>query len=201
MCFFIFAFSNHTSVLTAISEITYKTRDRINQLIHYTKNLEMLVYLLIMIIGYFSTFEKTPDIFIDRDDQGAFMVFGKVFYLIFLVICIGLCYYLNKSTFEWFFNNSESFSERQNLIYCTLVLTTMTVISLELSQVTAIMSLIGGTGQIYLMFILPVAMYNKAFNPPENTKLKYLAFTWIFTIIGVFNTIVIIVDAIKDLLI
>jgi amino acid permease len=200
ICFFIFAFGNHTSVLTVISEINLKTPHRIEMLISHTKNIELLVYFLTMIIGYFSTLDDTPDIYIDREDQSGFMVFGKLFFMIFLTICVGLCYYLNKSTFEWLFNKDEEFTNKQNLIYSSGILLLLTVIGLEFTKVTAILSLLGGTGQIYLMFILPVAMYNKAFNPDTLTRMTNLVITWIFTMIGVFNTIVIVVDSIRTIL-
>jgi hypothetical protein len=170
-------------------------------LIRHTKNFEIVVYFLVMVIGYFSTFDDTPDIFINREkDQSGFMVFGKLFFTIFLTICIGLCYYLNKSTFEWMFNKDEQFTPKQNLICSAAILTLLTIISLEFTGVTALLSLLGGTGQIYLMFILPVAMYNKSFNPPDAQKLVYVTITCIFTIVGVFNTITLLVDSIKTIL-
>jgi len=81
----------------------------------YSFNIEFYVYLLIILVGYLSTFENTKEIFVDRPGGSIFMMIGKLLYGISLTCHIGLYYYISRPGLEVLFNNSEPFSETKYL--------------------------------------------------------------------------------------
>jgi hypothetical protein len=145
-----------------------------------------------MFIGYFSTFDDTDDIYINRADQSIFMIFGKATFIILLICNIGLYYYMNRYEFESVFNPENAKVTMNRRVTCSLVvLSTLLLISLEFDNVVLLLSFIGGTGNVYIIFIVPVLLYLKSFNP--ESKFIYYAFMITVTFIGASNTILSIV--------
>jgi amino acid permease len=118
-CVFFFAFGNHTSILNVLYELKDKTTARIKMLVNYTYYLEFSLYLVVMLVGYFSTLDQTNEIYIDRPGQSIFMVIGKVLYALCMVCNIGLYYYMIRPNLEYLFNKSQTLTTRQyyNIIY------------------------------------------------------------------------------------
>lgn len=111
ICVFYYCFGNHTAVLDVLHEMTEKSKKRINKLLGYTYYSQVIVYLLIMLIGYLSNYEKTSDLIIDDPNQSVFLVLGKAAYTIALLCNVGLYYLMQKSTFEWIFKNNKNFTK------------------------------------------------------------------------------------------
>lgn len=105
ICVFFFAFGNHTSILNALKEIKNKTDSRIMTLAKFTFYSEFFLYLIIMLVGYFSMYDQTSDIFINREDQSIFMIVGKIFYVFTLTCNVGLYFYMLRPTLEFLFND------------------------------------------------------------------------------------------------
>lgn len=64
-------------------------------------------------MGYFSTYQETNEIFVDRMEEGIFMVVGKLLYVFSLSCHIGLYYYISRPSLEVLFNKSQQFSDKQ----------------------------------------------------------------------------------------
>ncbi len=111
ICLYFFAFGNHNSILNVLSDLNNPTKKRCLKVVNFSFNIEFYVYITVMIIGYFSTFQDTNEIFIDRPGQSIFLVLGKILYIISLICHIGLYYYFTKPSFEVLFNKSEKFNE------------------------------------------------------------------------------------------
>jgi amino acid permease len=105
LCFFFFAFGNHSTITNAISELNPKTTKRIHMLIDYTNYSEIIIYFITMLVGYFSTFETTNAIYINREYQSIFMIIGKFLYIGVMISNIGLCYYMNLPYLDYAFND------------------------------------------------------------------------------------------------
>jgi amino acid permease len=101
LCILFFSFGNHSTILNAMSELDPNNEKRIKILVNYTSFSESFLYLVTMLVGYFSTYDLTNEIYINRTYQSIFMIIGK-FLLIGLMICnVGLYYYMIKPYFDF----------------------------------------------------------------------------------------------------
>ncbi len=101
LCIFFFSFGNHSTILNAISELDPNTEKRIKILVNYTSFSETFLYLVTMLVGYFSTYDLTDEIYINRPYQSLFMIAGKILYMGVMICNIGLYYYMIKPYFEF----------------------------------------------------------------------------------------------------
>jgi amino acid permease len=113
---FFFSFGNHNAILNVVKDLNNPTKKRAQKVVRYSFYIEFYVYLSTMLIGYFSTFENTNEIFIDRHDQSFFLLFGKMFYVIALTCHIGMYYYISKPSLQHYFNNGDDFNPKQYLL-------------------------------------------------------------------------------------
>lgn len=93
-CIFFFAFGNHSTIMNALVELNPKTEKRVRLLTNYTSYSEMIIYFVTMLVGYFSTFEYTNPLYINRDYQSIFMIIGKFCFIGVMICNIGLYYYM-----------------------------------------------------------------------------------------------------------
>ena len=192
-CIFFYAFGNHPIFLTVTDEMNNKENNSINKLAKYSFNLQLILFIGVMFIGYFSTFDQTEDIYINRADQSIFMVIGKAFFIILLLCNIGLYYYMNRSDFEACITAENTKVTNNKRVICSIiVLSTLLLISLEFDNVVLLLSFIGGTGNVYIIFIVPVLLYIKSYRP-ESTYLYY-TFMIVVTFIGASNTILSVIN-------
>lgn len=98
-CFFFFAFGNHSTIMNVIGEL--RDKRKVVKLVKYTQGSEYVIYLVTMVVGYFSTFDKTNDIYINRQDQSIFMIVGKIIFILVMICNVGLYYYMVKPFFEY----------------------------------------------------------------------------------------------------
>ena len=112
-CMYFFSFGNHNAVLNVVKDLNNPTKKRGKKVVLYSYYIEFFVYLTVMIIGYLSTYEETNELFIDRNDQSIFLLFGKFFYVIALTCHIGMFYYISIDSLQIFLNNGEEFSNKK----------------------------------------------------------------------------------------
>lgn len=113
---FFFSFGNHNALLNVLKDINNPTFKRSKKVVVYSFYIEFYVYLFTMFIGYFSTFENTKEIFIDRHEQSFFLLIGKLFYVVALICHIGMYLYISKPSLELVFNKGNAF-ENYEYIY------------------------------------------------------------------------------------
>jgi len=155
MCIYFFCYGNQTTVLNVLDDVTTKTENKVHLVVKFTFYIELFTYILIIFLGYFSTYEQTPEIFINRQNESTFLVFAKLFYCCIMVCDIALEYYTCKSGIEWtLYLKDRHFTFWENLFCATVFLLILMCISFEVS-VTALMGFVGATSQVYLMFIIP----------------------------------------------
>ena len=91
--------------MNVLSEMEHRTTKRINKLLFNTHYTEVVLYIITMFVGYFSTFNETSDIFINRQDQSILMMIGKIFYIFIMICNIGMYYYMVIPYYDYIFNN------------------------------------------------------------------------------------------------
>jgi amino acid permease len=101
LCIFFFSFGNHSTILNAMSELDPNTEKRIKILVDYTSFSETFLYLVTMLVGYFSTYDLTQEIYINRAYQSIFMIVGKFVIIVVMICNVGLYYYMIKPYFDF----------------------------------------------------------------------------------------------------
>ncbi len=74
---YLFAFANHMYIFTVLNcmDEPHEIKSRI--VVFYAYFIEFFVYIGVFFIAYFSTFQDTHEIFIDRPGETIFMTIGK----------------------------------------------------------------------------------------------------------------------------
>ena len=114
-----------------------------------------MTYIVIITIGYFSTYELTPEIFLNRKGESMFMVIAKLFYCMIVICDIALGYYMSKSGIEWTVGlRDRNFTFWENLLSASIILPILAALSYKTSVIT-LMTFLGGTANIYFVFFIP----------------------------------------------
>lgn len=186
ICVFFFIFGNHTSIFNVFEELDNLTERRIKLLVNYTVRGEIVLSIIVILIGYLSTLENTPEVFIDRPNETIFMIIGKIFYVICLICNIGIYYCMIRPSLEWLLlkRANNKFTKIENLFVSIPLLFFLLLFSFLFDRITDILSIIGSTAQIYLMFIIPIMIYFKAFELSFFKKVMYLILLSIVVSIG-----------------
>ena len=111
MAIYMFAFSNHSYIFTVLESIKQNSETKSRIVVFYAFFIQFFVYLGVLFIAYFSTFQDTYEIFIDRKDQSVFMIIGKAIFSVGLICHIGMLYFAIKETTRTSFNNGNVFSK------------------------------------------------------------------------------------------
>jgi len=155
ICIYLFCFGNQTIILDVLDDIRTKTQKKVEIVVKTSFYIELTCYTLIIFIGYFSTFDKTTDIFINREGESKIMVWAKLFYCLIIICDIAMLYYWCRSGIEWTVGLVDrKFTFWENFFSATIVLSTLTVLS-YFTDVITIMSFLGATAQIYFVFFIP----------------------------------------------
>lgn len=146
----------------------------------------MVIYLIVMFLSYFSTFEHTKEIFFNRPHLSSLMLSG-VFLMLILMICnISLYYYMMLPLLENIFNQRKPFSLFQSFICSLIILTILTYLSFSIEKVTSLLSFLGVSAQISIVFIIPLSLYMKAkSNITRKEILKCKLVIVIFSVVGI----------------
>jgi amino acid permease len=110
VCMYIFAFNNHFAILNVVRQLVNPTKERARQTVRTAFFIEFIVYICVLFTAYFSTFQDTNEVFVDRADQSIFILIGKLGYIVSLTCHIALYYYISRPSLEVFLNNGEEFS-------------------------------------------------------------------------------------------
>jgi amino acid permease len=113
ICMYVFSYANHNAILNVINELQSPSREKGEKIRKYSYFIEFFIYSTILYIGYFSTFDETNEIFIDRPGESAFMIVGKGLYIISLTCHIGLFYFISKPSMSVIINNGLPFTNEK----------------------------------------------------------------------------------------
>jgi vesicular inhibitory amino acid transporter len=158
LCFFI-AFGNHSTILSVIYEIQNKTKNRVQNAGRLTFYSELVIYLIIMFISFFSTFDYTNEIYLDRPHVSKLMIIGELFMMILMICNISLYYYMMIPLLQLFFNDNKPFKLKQSFLMAFTTLTLLTFISFYIKHIITLFSFIGASAQVSLIFVLPINLY------------------------------------------
>ncbi len=192
---FMFGFSSHNGIYQIFTELKRPSEERFNKILSRAFIIEVVLYLSISFGGYFSTFENTKDVFLERDDlpgfDDYFINIAKITLFICLHCTMAMNYNIMRMSFKsMFFENGKiPFLKDFGIVVAILLLANVSVFFI--SDVTQILGVIGGFCTILICFINPIMIHLKLSADKMSTVNKYSVYTILVlvTILGSAATI------------
>jgi amino acid permease len=189
---FLFGFSNHNALFDVINELKRPNSRRTIKLINSSTILLSIFYLLIILTGYLSFFDKVEDTLITRQNLKSF----PNDYLIeiskwALVFCLNCCCAINYNIMRQSYNillfNGSDGSFKIDFLIVVLTYTITNLVVYVTSSIIEIFGLIGGVSTVVISFICPIVIDIRLGNH-KKTSFRYIFnifFLVIMTILGI----------------
>ena len=165
-----FAFACHTSLFPVYSDLAYPSKDRMHKVVARTVLACLGFYSLIATIGYLSTFEKTPELVVNRDpltgERDIWMMVARMG--IYISVMVGFPVNFNpfrNSVYHLVTGNTD-FSVKANFLITTVTLVISTTVAILYPNIVSILSILGGFGSVFLCFFIPTTLHIKLSEHP-----------------------------------
>lgn len=180
------SFGNHSTILSVIFEIKNKTHKRVRDVGLKTFYSELLIYIMVLFFSFFSTFDLTKEIFLTRSNRSFLMMVGEFMMCILMLCNISLYYYMMTPMLELLFNDSQPFKFQQSILAAFTVLTVLMFVSFYVDKVLSILSFLGASAQVSLIFIIPISLQLKRRGDDISwhEKAMYISMLIFFTFFG-----------------
>ena len=183
------AFGNHSTILSVVEQIKHKSTDRVLKVGEYTFFGEFFLYIVLVIVCFMSTFAHTADndIFLIRPRVTFWMSLGQFFMVILMICNISLYYYTTLPTLSFIFNHGKEFTQKENVFAAVIMLGTLTMISLFLSDLEDLLTFLGIFAQVSLVFVIPISLYLKIKGNEisQNKRIFFIVAICFYSILGI----------------
>ena len=199
---FFIAFGNHSTILSSINEVKNKNNKNVLLIGKRTFFSQFFIYIIILFLNFFSTYNKTSQIFLMRPNLSFLMFIGEFFMIILMICNINLYYFTTMPTLEYLLNDSYEFTEKQNYLASFTVLTCLMFCSFYIVEVDSILTFLGVTAQVSLIFIIPISIYIKWKQNEMNFIKKVILYTLIFffSILGIGGFIIMFINQFTEVI-
>lgn len=155
-----FAYTCQLALLPVYSELVKPNYRRIKKVVDRAQSFHMVFYLLIGSAGYFSTFNATSDVVIQREplpnyDPDYTMLGAAIGICIVLFAAFPQVYNPSRNQFFLLCFNKPEFSNKENFI-CTITFIGVTVaVAIFYPNVSAVLSILGGLCSVSICYTIP----------------------------------------------
>jgi len=160
---FMFGFSSHNGIYQIFMELKRPSTERFNKILSRAFGIEIVLYLSIAFGGYFSTFQDTKDVFLDRPDldgfNDVFIKIAKMTLFICLHCTMAINYNIMRMSFKSMWFNSKDIPFFKDLGITIFIYIISNAIVFFISDVTEILGVIGGFCTILICFINPIIIH------------------------------------------
>jgi amino acid permease len=160
---FMFGFSSHNGIYQIFMELKRPSTKRFNKILSRAFGIEIILYLSIAFGGYFSTFQETKDVFLDRPDlegfNDIFIKIAKMTLFICLHCTMAINYNIMRMSFKSMWFNSEDIPFGKDLGITVFIYIISNALVFFISDVTEILGVIGGFCTILICFINPIVIH------------------------------------------
>lgn len=192
-CIYFFNFANNVSALEAIRYLKGKSTKRYSAIVKYSQLTVAGVLYILMLFGYLSTLDDTSEIYINKDPQSVFVVIGKVFFSIGLIIYSSFNYTSSKKFLErYIMFGYEVTEEEHKSVIGLIVLGILTAISYKINSVFDFFSLAGASSQATLTIFVPLLLYyqNERSSVKRFSTIMLFAFLLVLCSYNVFEWVI-----------
>ena len=175
-----FAYTCQIQLLPIYSELCRPSYPRMVKVITRSITLDFVFYAWIALAGYFSQFDKTNPIVLEREAiPGQGTDYAILIAVISLIICITVTYVVNfnpwRQTFFSIVVGRDEFSQKENFAMTLSFISLTSIISIVFPQITTVFSILGGLVSVSICYLIPLichirlsdqAWYSSANLPP-----------------------------------
>lgn len=192
---FMFGFANHNGVLQVFNELKNPTERRCKKALIGSFILEIFLYILISFGGFFSTFNETKGIFLDRDDLEGHKDIPIKIAKITLFICLHCIMAINfnilRCSLKTIISSAGQLSFGVDLLLAFIVYALCNVVVFFRQDVVDILGFVGGFSTVAISFFIPITVYYKTSGKPiKHPKILIgLIIIFIVGILGIGSTL------------
>lgn len=168
-----FAFQCQVQLLPIYSELVNPEYRRVSKVIERAIGVDFFFYFSIAIIGYFSTFDQTATIVLERDPiPGRGTDYPILIAIMSIIVCVLVAFPMAYSPFrQQFFiifakRENGQFSGKENAIVTFLFVGISLVISILFPKIDKVIAIMGGLCAVTMDFLIPVYCYVKLSGKP-----------------------------------
>jgi len=154
------------NLLTIYQELKNPTERRMGKVIHRSVGLMAICYFSIGLSGYFSTYDQTRKVLLERQSaSGPFidplMEIAIVGILLLLFVHVPVNYHPWRAQLIYMKHRHERFTLKENVLITAVFVATVTFVSIIFPDITKVLSIAGGLCSVTLCFTLPTMAYIK----------------------------------------
>lgn len=162
----IFAYTCQLQLLPVYSELVRPNYLRIRKIVTRSVFIDFLFYGSMALAGYFSSFNYTNKIVLERDPleghtRDYWTLIAIVAIAIVVLVSIPINYHPWRNQFYIFFFKSEQFSNKSNLITTSTFMILSTFVSIIFPNITSVIAILGGSCSVTFCYTIPMYAWVK----------------------------------------
>jgi amino acid permease len=201
---FMFVFGTHNAIFQVFNELRQPTLERCQKILNRSFLFEFVLYILTAFAGYFSTFDKTPDIFLERPDLENFK---PDYFVKFSKLTLFICFHCSMALTNNIMRQSTKFlwfQEREypfwlDAIIVVLLYSICNALVFFVDNIIEVFGIVGGICACVVCVVNPLLVHINMNSLPKThykNLLRYLMLILI-SIIGVMASVKSILDFIN----
>ncbi|CDW85384.1 UNKNOWN [Stylonychia lemnae] len=188
----VFAFACHIDFVQIYEEMSEKNPQRVSKIVYRSVTINTIFYLIIGLAGYFSTYEMTNKIVIDREPLigqhiDLLLMIGRIMSVFALCIAFPLKMIpLKQILIHQMYSKEHQMTKGQSILMSFGFVMLTSVIAIIYPNITGVLSIIGGLCSVTIGYVLPTICYIKLNSKKLSIfkKYFYIAFFGILAFIG-----------------
>ena len=166
-----FAYNCHFQLLPIYSELINPNERRIKKVVARSVFIDFLFYVTIALTGYFSTYNKTPKIVLDRsipgdDTPDPFLMLSQLGIVLVLFVAVPVNYNPFRNQVFYVFFGRDNFSNKENIVCTGCFIGVSCFLAIIYPDVSAILGIMGGLNATSIQFLVPLICSIKVSGQP-----------------------------------
>lgn len=185
---FLFGFSSHSGIFQIFKELNRPGRRRCNKVLNRSFILEFVLYLMLSLAGFFSTFYDSPDIFLKRKNLDSFpndpiIIIVKMLLILTMNSCMALNYNILREAIEDIGDNNQPYTKKVDILIVICVYVFTNIITFFLNNAGTLLSFLGGLFTLIICFVVPIMSDIKVDSENKSLSRKYFNYVMLFILI------------------
>jgi amino acid permease len=166
-----FAYTCHVQLLPIYSELVNPNERRIKKVVGRSVFIDVLFYISIALAGYFSTYNKTPKIVLDRslpgdDTPDPFLMVAQLGIMLVLFVAVPVNYNPFRNQVFYVFFGRDNFSQKENVVCTGIFIAVTCLLAIVFPNVSAVLGILGGLNATSIQFLVPMICSIKVSGQP-----------------------------------
>ena len=166
-----FAYNCHVQILPIYSELVNPNERRIKKIAARSIFIDALFYVTVALAGYFSTYNKTPKIVLDRsipgdDTPDPFTMVAQLGIVMVLFLGVPMNYNPFRNQVFYVFFGRDSYSQKENIVCTSIFIAVTCFLAIVFPDVSSVLGILGGLNATSIQFLVPMICSIKVSGQP-----------------------------------